>query len=270
MALVANPLFEYVIIYMCRVWPKSFCLPSSVRGFLVGSSHKVTRRVDRCSCFLAASVFFIGGLESWRLNMTSEELRLLHQDLLNKIQLKEKVFDPKDDHHYECLDKQLNYLRLDPFQYIGIICINFPDYAISPITLTLPYAIYLGYRRYLELLETNQWSRDYVTIHFKKSLEDIIIENIKLGEREIEMIQEARNMNRTEALTFCIDFNLVSDNYILACPEFYRKGIAELLKLRPKLVAMLDNKCGGIERFKRSKKGQFWKSISRKYYESNC
>ena len=201
--------------------------------------------------------------------MKPEELRLLHQDLLNKIQLKEKVFDPKDDNHYVQLDKQLNYLRLDPFRYIGIICINFPEYAISPITLSLPHAIYLGYRRYLELLETNQWSRDYVTIHFNKSLEDLIIEKIKHGEKEIKMIQEARSMNRIKALTFCIDLNQVTDIYILSCPEFYRKGIAELLKFRPKLVEYLEQKFGGVEKFKRSKKGQIWKSISRKYYESN-
>jgi hypothetical protein len=202
--------------------------------------------------------------------MKPEELRLLHQDLLSKIQLKEKVFDPKDDHHYECLDKQLNYLSLDPFRYIGIVCIDFMDYAVSPATIALPYTIYLGYRRYLELIETNQWSRDYVTIHFKKSLEDIIIENIKLGEREIEMIQEERNMNRIEALTFCIDFNLVSDNYIRACPEFYRKGIGELLKkFRPKLIEYLEQEFGGVERFKRSKQGQLWKAVSRRFYESN-
>jgi len=172
--------------------------------------------------------------------MTKEELAKTHAEMLYKLNLERKSFrnDSQID-YYEKLIPFLQEKNIDPEIYFGVLIIDalkidgnrLAGYAH---TVTSDAAIDL----FIKLYEVNSKFADirgYVVSHYLDSQKEAVLKAYELGEAVIKQMQIDRGFDRKEALTFCTDFDLIPDLFILVCKEFYGSMRYTFLKLRPRL-----------------------------------
>jgi hypothetical protein len=204
----------------------------------------------------------------------TNDLRLLHQELLYRIHLKKKEFDASDNHHYEGL---LQYTAEiwsahnrthNPIIYFGLLIIHYPDLALSPRLINSKYAKVFVYKKYIEIAESGENIIGHIENEYKRDVGEQILHALKLGEDHVEHQQVIRKLSRMEALEFCARFNNsihIPDIYFLACKEFPKHSI-RLLRLQPDLFKTIEKNFGSLRSFKRSKNAKLLKNVSDSFY----
>lgn len=206
--------------------------------------------------------------------MTSQELRLLHQDLLKKIKLKEAEFDESEEQHYDGLMPFLNQVwgfhgkNNMPLWYMGIIIIHYPDLALSPRLMNSRLAKVYGFRKVLDIIESSGNIGSYIERQYKKTFEEKVLEILTKGEAAVEEQQKIRGLNRREAVEFIVTFGhvlSVNSLYTLACKEFSTIG-AKLIYLNRWAGEYINKKYGSLAKYRRTKEAQIIKNISNNFY----
>ncbi len=204
--------------------------------------------------------------------MTNNELMLMHQELLYKYQLKKREFPPEEEHYYTGL---LDYLddtfpakdiRTKAERYMGIVILERPELSLSPKLINSDLAKVLSYQKYTEILE-NPDPDYYFRSREKMDLKAALFKRLSDGEKILSDIQIARGMSRQKALEFCIDMNMVHDEYVMFCREF-GSMTERLLKLRPRLREWIEKEFGSVRRFKKSSAVAMRSEISNEFYAS--
>jgi hypothetical protein len=151
-------------------------------------------------------------------------------------------------------DKTMAFHRIDPEIYFGIMILHHPEYAGTAALISSDKAIqaffytfhtllstYRAYDKLNQEIEKSTNLKDYIQSKYKLSQEELIMNAIKVGEKVVKGMQESRQTDRWSALKICVQFNVVSDLYILSCKEAPHPLYGdELLKLRPRVKEYID------------------------------
>lgn len=150
-------------------------------------------------------------------------------------------------------DKSLALHKVDPEVYFGVLIVEAIEATDdgfhgnrlygSAALVTSDSAINKFYRTYHYLLNRNNDIKSTIHDHYILSQDEMILNAIIEGEDTVFNIQEARNIDRWKALSLCIDFNWVSDLYVLSCPEFQHPVLGDkILVFRPRLKEFIENR----------------------------
>lgn len=175
-----------------------------------------------------------------------EKLGELRANVLNLYGIDLKVyFEFTELHQRNALatfrtDPSLLYHLIDPIVYFGLLILHHPTYVGSAAHATSESAIKLFFQTYHRLLPQEGDLLAYVQRNYKLTQEERILSALNLGEKLVAQIMDEQKFTRWDALTYCVDFGVVPDLYILACQEFKQHG-EKLLELRNRLRNFADN-----------------------------
>jgi hypothetical protein len=228
------------------------------------------------------------------------DLEKIHSEVVEKLTKEKKFFIPRYDKdksiqysaYYEKLSDYFFEKSIDPELYFGILTLHYiknKDYyeenKIPCLSATAPLVssdkaikIFYAFTKFIE--KDGADAKKYVESHYIKMrsediklgrllvtsdgikyIKEMIMGEIVRGEIKVKTIQDRRNLNRWDALIFCIDFNMVSDLFVMACKEYKTRG-NEIIAYRWRLEDVIRDQSILKVKFKK-----LIREVSEMYYE---
>lgn len=227
-------------------------------------------------------------------------LEQIHSNVVEKLTREKKFFIPRHDKekserytgYYEKLSDYFFQKNIDPELYFGMLTLHYiknkdyyEEHRIPCMSATASLAssdkaikIYFAYIKWVEKdgVDGKKYLEDnYIKIRPEdiklprlirtkegiQYIKEMIMGELIQGEQQIKTIQDRRHLNRWDAVVFCIDFNMVSDIFALACREFKTKG-NEICTYRWRLKDIVSDTTIYKEKFKK-----IIREVSEMYYD---
>lgn len=137
-------------------------------------------------------------------------------------------------------DESLLYHKVPPTVYFGVVVLHHPKLAGTAVNVSAEGTIVKFFKTYHQLLDSQGDVLRYIEGKYVLTQQERVFNAIVSGEKLVVQIQEERNLPRWEALTYCVEFGVVTDLFTWACEEFRVRG-DELIALRPRLSMFADD-----------------------------